>query len=70
MKLNEWIDQLNEFLSARRGLLPLIGILLIIINFVLQLIPLGDIWLVSSNLFLHVGLIVALLGILLIQPLQ
>lgn len=68
--MNELMDRLNEFMSERRGLLPLIGIGLIILNFVLHLLPIGDLWLVTSNLFLHVGLIIALIGILLINPLQ
>ncbi len=68
--MNDLMDRLNEFMSERRGLLPLIGIGLIILNFVLHLLPIGDLWLVTSNLFLHVGLIIALIGILLINPLQ
>lgn len=68
--MNELMDRLNEFMSERRGMLPLIGIGLIILNFVLHLLPLGDLWLITSNLFLHLGLIIALIGILLINPLQ
>ena len=70
MNINELMDRLNEFLSERRGMLPLIGIGLIIFNFILQLLPLGNLWLVSSHLFLHLGLVVALIGFLLIKPLQ
>lgn len=70
MDINKLIDQLNDYLSARRGLLPLVGIGLIILNFILQLFPIGDLWLVRSNLFLHLGLVVALIGFLLIKPLQ
>lgn len=67
--MNEFFDKMSGFLAKRPGLLPLIGILLIVINLVLQLFP-SDIWLVRSNLFLHLGLIVSLLGLLLIKPLQ
>ncbi len=57
------VDWLSEFLAHRKGLLPLIGIALILINLLFQfLLPPG--WLVSSNLFLHVGLIVAILGLM------
>ncbi len=57
------IDWLSEFLAHRKGLLPLIGIAFIIINLLFQfLLPPG--WLVSSNLFLHIGLIVAILGLM------
>ncbi len=57
------VDWLSEFLAHRKGLLPLIGIALIVINLLIQfLLPPG--WLVSTNLFLHVGLIVAILGLM------
>ncbi len=71
MDINKLIDQMSEYLSARRGLLPIVGIALILLNFILQLFPIIDgLWLVRSNLFLHLGLIVALIGLLLIKPLQ
>jgi hypothetical protein len=61
--MSRMFDRLSEFLAHRKGLLPLVGIVLIIVNLVLQfLLPPG--WLVSSNLFLHVGLIVAILGLM------
>lgn len=66
--ISKLLDQVSEYLARRKGLLPLLGILLIVINLILQFIlPPG--WLVSSNLFLHVGLIVAILGFLLAQAL-
>ena len=75
MKIEEWnmnelLDTLNKYLSERRGLLPIIGIVLIVINFLLQIVLNEDVWRASSNLFLHLGLIVAIIGILLIRPLQ
>jgi hypothetical protein len=58
------LDRLSEFLAPRKGLLPLIGILLIILNFLLNvLVPLG--WLAQTNLFLHLGIILAIFGIML-----
>jgi hypothetical protein len=63
-KLNQIIDKLSEFLAMRKGLVPLIGILLIIVNFALQFIP-GAAGLAGTNLFLHLGIIIALLGIML-----
>ncbi len=71
--MNKLIDDLNDFLAARRGLLPLLGILLIIINLLVHIVVglLGvETWLASSNIFLHIGLIMSLIGILLIKPLQ
>ncbi len=62
--MSKLLDKLSEFLAHRKGLLPLLGILLILINLVLQFIlPPG--WLVNSNLFLHVGLVIAIFGLML-----
>lgn len=68
--INRLVDRVGDFLAARRGLLPLIGILFIAANLALQLLVGRGIWLVESNLLLHVGLIAAIFGILLIRPLQ
>ena len=68
--MNDLLDALNDFLSERHGLVPMVGIGLIILNFVLHIFLDSGIWLVSSNLFLHLGLVTALVGILLIRPLQ
>ena len=63
-KLSLALDSLSEFLARRKGLLPIIGILLIVCNAVLQFFP-GEGWFVQTNLLLHVGIVLALLGILL-----
>jgi membrane-bound ClpP family serine protease len=61
--MSRFLDWLSEYLAHRKGLLPLIGIALIVLNLLLQFVlPPG--WLVSSNLFLHVGLILAILGLM------
>jgi hypothetical protein len=57
------IDRLSDFIAPRKGLLPLIGIGFVILNFILRLAPIG--WITSTDLFLHLGIIIALLGILL-----
>jgi hypothetical protein len=61
--MNRTLDKISEYLASRKGLLPLTGILLIILNFILQFFPLG--WLKDTNLFLHLGLVIALFGLLL-----
>ena len=63
-KFNNFIDVLSDFFASRKGLLPLIGALLVLINAVLQFIP-GMGLLATSNLFLHAGVILAILGFLL-----
>lgn len=68
--MNKFLDKLGDFLAGRLGLLPLLGIGLIGLNLLLQIAPgPGSGWLVDSNLLLHVGLIISLLGILLIRAL-
>ncbi len=66
-KISEFLDDASEYLAARKGLLPLIGIGLILVNLALQIVPAG--WLSTSNLFLHLGIIVAILGFLLAKAL-
>jgi hypothetical protein len=61
---NQFLDHASDYLAARKGLLLIIGILFIIVNAVLQFIP-GAGWLASTNLLLHIGLVVAFLGVLL-----
>ena len=65
--MNDFIDKLSEFLSKYPGLLPLIGLVLIILNLILQIFP-GN-WFVDRNILLHLGLIVGLIGLLLVRPL-
>jgi hypothetical protein len=61
-KLSVFIDRFSEFFARRKGLLPLAGIALILVNFALQLIPGG--WLAQTNCFLHLGLVLAIFGLL------
>ena len=63
-RINRLIDMASEFFAQRKGLLPILGILLILINWLLQVLPL-DGWVVTSDLFLHLGVIVSILGIML-----
>ena len=68
--MNELFDSTSDFLAKRPGLLPLLGMLLILINLLLHLIfGLGN-WFTNTNFLLHIGLIMAILGLLLIKPLQ
>lgn len=66
--MNELLDWLSDFLGERPGLLPMIGVFLIVVNLLLQFLPQN--WVADTNLLLHIGLIVSLLGILLIRPLR
>lgn len=62
-KFSRFLDRISEFLAARKGLLPSIGLVLVVINFILQFFSLG--WIAESNLFLHLGLVLAIIGFLL-----
>jgi hypothetical protein len=62
--MSKLLDFMSEFLAHRKGLLPIIGLLLIVANLILQFIIPGN-FLATSNLFLHVGLIVAIFGLML-----
>ena len=67
--ISRLLDWLSNFLAHRKGLLPLIGIVLVIFNFILQFLFPFDHWLPSSNLFLHLGVIVAICGMMLARAL-
>jgi hypothetical protein len=62
--INRLLDVLSDYFAHRKGLLVFVGIGLVVINLVLQFFP-GLGWLVSSQLFLSLGVLVSLLGILL-----
>lgn len=62
--ISKLLDRISEYLAHRKGLLPIIGMALIIINLILQFIFPGSL-LITSNLFLHLGLLVAIFGLML-----
>lgn len=63
-RLSRLLDYLSEFFAHRKGLLPIAGIVLVAANAVLQFIP-GSGWLVETDLLLHLGVLLALVGFLL-----
>lgn len=63
--MSKFLDFMSEYLAHRKGLLPLFGILLILINLALQFLLPSDNFLAASNLFLHIGLVVAIFGLML-----
>jgi hypothetical protein len=58
--LNLLLDKISDYLAHRKGLLPLLGVLFISINYLLQFFL--DNWVTQSNLFLHMGIILAIIG--------
>jgi len=61
---NKLLDNASEFFAHRKGLIPMVGIILVFANGVLRFLPNGG-WLAETDLLLHLGVILALIGILL-----
>ncbi len=66
-KLSIFVDRASEFVAHRKGLLPILGLLLVVLNFVLQLFSAG--WLTQTNCFLHLGVLLAIIGFMLARAL-
>jgi hypothetical protein len=62
-RISRLLDILSDFFARRKGLLPMAGILLILVNFTIQFIPWFG-WFSDSNLLLHLGIVFAILGFL------
>jgi hypothetical protein len=63
--LSRLVDNASNYFARRKGLLPLIGILLVIVNYILPFIFGLDNLVTGSNLFLHLGVITAIFGMML-----
>ncbi len=61
--LSKLLDKASEYFAVRKGLLPLIGLVLIVANFIVQFFATG--WFGESNLLLHLGLVIAIFGLML-----
>ena len=66
--LSKLVDNASDYFAHRKGLLPLLGILMVIINFILPLL-LAPNFFTLSNFFLHLGIITAIFGLLLARAL-
>ena len=62
------LDAIGQFLAHRKGLLPLLGLLLVLGNLLLRMLA-PQAWLSATDLLLHVGILVAILGLLLARVL-
>lgn len=62
------LDTLSESLAHRKGLVPLIGLSLVVISMVISLV-LPDSYLARSSLLLHLGVLTAIFGLMLGQAL-
>jgi hypothetical protein len=62
--LSKLVDNASNYFAHRKGLLPLIGVALVIVNYILPFM-IGLNLVTQSNLFLHLGVIVAIFGFML-----
>ena len=67
--MSKLLDRMSEYFAHRKGLLPLIGLVLITLNLILQFIFPAYFWFISTNLLLHIGLIIAIFGFMLARAL-
>ena len=62
------LDAFGQYLAHRKGLLPLVGLLLVLCNLLLRILA-PQAWLSATDLLLHVGILLAILGFLLARVL-
>jgi len=62
--LSKLVDKSSDFFAHRKGFLPLLGIVFVIVNFFLPLLVPPNFF-TLSNFFLHLGIIVAIFGMML-----
>lgn len=58
-----WLNRISSFIARYKGLPVFLAVGLVLLNFVLQFWDLG--WVTDLNVFLHLGVIVGLVGLLL-----
>ncbi|MBN1955241.1 MAG: hypothetical protein JW900_09355 [Anaerolineae bacterium] len=65
------MQRISNFLAALPGLPVLIGLGLVLVNFILQLLPDWPVvgWMAQVNLLLHLGIAISLFGTLLARAL-
>lgn len=61
-KFSQLLSSLANYFANRKGLLLFISIGLVILNFVLGLFM--ENWITQLNLFLHLGVVIGLLGVM------
>jgi hypothetical protein len=62
--ISKFLDYMSEFLAHRKGLLPIIGLILIVGNMFVQFIFPGNPF-ATTNFLLHIGLVIAIFGLML-----
>jgi hypothetical protein len=62
------LDAIAQYLAHRKGLLPLLGLFLVVCNLLLRILA-PQAWLSATDLLLHMGVLLAILGFLLARVL-
>lgn len=57
------VEKILAFMERTKGLPVMLGLFLVVLNLILQFIP-GLGFLSASNILLHIGLVLALIGLL------
>ena len=67
MPITKLLHAVGEYLALRKGLPVLVGVGLVLLNLILRLLPPWPVvgWLAATDLLLHLGIALGLLGILL-----
>jgi hypothetical protein len=64
------LDRLSQFLARVRGLPIILGVGLVLLNFIIQFFDVDVLrFLAETNLLLHLGIVLGLLGVLLAEAL-
>lgn len=66
--LSAVLDRLSEYLANRKGLLPLLGTGLIILNLLFEIFLPGS-YITQIDLLLHLGLVITIFGLVLARAL-
>ena len=62
--ISRLLDRLSDFVAHRKGLLPILGLILISCNLCVQFVLPGA-TLATTNILLHLGLLLAIFGLML-----
>ncbi len=64
--ISKLLDRISDYIASHRGAPILLAVILVVLNYVLRVIPGTQLGFVeSTDLLLHLGIVIGLLGILL-----
>lgn len=67
MAITRFLRVASDYLAHRKGLPVMVGVALVLLNFLVAFLPAWPIlgWLADTDLLLHLGAVIGLLGVLL-----